>query len=120
MPDRTLYLVNYVANIIPPDYKCDNCGATGCKLWREHRVHPDFTKLLCAVCAAKDQYKDITDIDEDGLHIGRWGTRIDQIGIFIPAIPVEGKNNYWCYKSMPKAGSEWWKKLPTLPDHISF
>jgi hypothetical protein len=51
---------------VPADYKCMECSATGCKLWREYQTFvPD---ILCARCAAKRGKKDISDMDSEGLH----------------------------------------------------
>jgi hypothetical protein len=114
MPKRKISGVNYASSVTPADYKCDGCGATGCKLWREYQTFADYTKLLCADCAAKDEHEDISDIDADGRHNGNF-YRTDQIGWYIPAVPVEGENTYWGYTSIPQAGCDWWGRLPTKP-----
>ena len=103
--------VNYAEAGTPAEYKCANCGATNCKLWREcQTVDP---QLLCASCAAKDQNKDISDIDADGTRSGVNG-RTDQIGWYVPAVPDEQGIGYWGYTSIPDVGVNWWKNLPTL------
>ena len=109
--------VDYSKKEPPVDYKCAECGATGCKLWREYQtVSP---KLLCANCAAKDQKKDISDIDTEGRRHNTAGGRTDQIGWYVPAVPVEEGDGFWGYTSVPQAGCDWWKDLPTLPQqHI--
>ena len=99
----------YLNGTIPSDYKCGQCGTTGCKLWREYQTCSP--QLLCARCAAVDQKKDISDIDADG-KIGleqRWKT--DQIGWYVPCVPTEESGSYWG-TSVPLAGCEWWRKLP--------
>jgi hypothetical protein len=92
-------------------YRCAGCGADGCKLWREYQTFAP--KLLCANCAASDQGMDVTDIDADGLRAGGcYETRTDQIGWYVPAVPVD--DTFWGYTSIPDDGIAWWKALPTL------
>lgn len=108
--------IDYSNQETPPNYKCGKCGASGCKLWRLYNTFLDYQRLLCAECAAEDQKKDISDIDELGMFAGDLsGMRIDQIGYYIPAIPTKENNNYWGYTSVPEAGCRWWHNLPTLP-----
>lgn len=108
--------VDYSKQETPPNYKCGKCEATGCKLWRLYNTFLDFQILLCAECAAKDQKKDISDMDESGIYTSKpCDMRIDQIGYYIPAVPTKENNNYWGYTSVPEAGVEWWKNLPTFP-----
>jgi hypothetical protein len=100
-------------------YKCGSCGAKGCKLWREYQSF--HVELRCAPCAAKEQGKDISTIDADGMRLTPeydWAgdRRSDQIGYYIPAVPVLGeKGAYWGYTSVPEADGEAWRRLPTLP-----
>lgn len=105
--------VGYSTMVLPEDYKCGNCGATGCKLWVEYqgRVSPRF---FCAICAAQDQGKSIGDIDADGRHTSAFGLT-DQIGWFVPAVPDEGGAGYWFDGLAPQEGVDWWRRLPTLP-----
>jgi hypothetical protein len=42
--------------------------------------------------------------------------RSDQIGWYVPAIPDMEGVGYWGYTSVPQAGIDWWRKLPTLPN----
>ena len=110
------YPIDYSKRETPPSYKCGKCGVSGCKLWRLYNTFLDYQKLLCAECAANDQKKDISDIDELGMYTSDLSDmRIDQIGYYIPAVPTEKNNNYWGYTSIPEAGCEWWYNLPTLP-----
>lgn len=109
MPKRKISSVNYIKGIVPEDYKCDDCGAHGVKLWREYETLADHTVLQCADCAEISQRK---------LHGSDWESPFkrgegDQIGWRVPAIPVEGEDTYWGYTSVPQAGCEWWKNLPT-------
>jgi hypothetical protein len=101
------------------DYKCSKCGAKNCKLWREYQTFANQTELMCAPCAAKDQKKDISSIDVDGMRlceiIGH-GQRTDQIGWMVPAVPTVEGDTFWGYTSVPDDRCEWWRKLPTLPE----
>jgi hypothetical protein len=107
----------YVRGMLPADYVCTECGATNCKLWRRsHTIQP---KLVCAVCAAKDQNKDISTIDRQGTIVYKHGGRTDNIGCYVPAIPTPGNNAYWGYTSVPKRACIWWDNLPTLPPQKS-
>jgi hypothetical protein len=101
------------SNPVPPaDYKCGNCGATGVKLWREYQTMQPG--LFCAKCAAKHEHKSIKSINAAGMRITRLGGRTDQIGWLVPAVPDEEGLGYWGYTSVPQAGVEWWKALPTM------
>lgn len=102
----------YLNGVNLSDYKCAHCGAINCKLWREYQAC--VPQLLCAKCAAKDQGKNIDDIDSGGKYGSEFG-RIDQIGWYVPAVPTEDGNGYWGYTSVPTAGCKWWDKLPTHP-----
>ena len=102
----------YLNGTIPSDYKCGECGATSCKLWRQSQTFSP--KILCAKCAAKDQGKNI-NIDTEGRHSSGTGVRTDQIGLYVPAIPLEDENGYWGYTSVPQPGCDWWRNLPTFP-----
>lgn len=104
--------VDYSKNETPDDYKCGKCGATGCKLWTENDL---MTKnlLLCAKCATSEQNENIDDIASDGTHDKGRGNRTDFIGSYIPAVPREDGNGYWTYIACPRAGGEWWRRLPT-------
>jgi hypothetical protein len=104
----------YADGTTPPKYKCKNCGATGCKLWLEYSVI--FYGLLCATCAAKEEGKNIDDIDDDGQYSSKdYGGSTNQIGWYVPAIPTEDRRTYWAFTSAPEEGWKWWQKLPTLP-----
>lgn len=111
----------YLEGKIPEDYVCAECGVFGHKLWRDHAAD---TYLLCALCAAANQKKNIIDIDANG----RWtselatGNIMDQqigntetIGWFVPAVPIEDGSGYWSFSFVPRVARIWWYKLPTLP-----
>ncbi len=103
----------YLKDIILQDYKCSNCGASNCKLWRPYQTFN--VQLLCAICAAASQKENIADIDNDGMRTGEYG-KTDQIGWYIPAVPTEEVGGYWGYTSVPGPAVQWWKELPSLPD----
>lgn len=103
----------YLNGQIPTGYACCKCGADDCKLWRGYR-NQTLVTLLCAVCAAKSQRASIRDIDTDGRRTDKLGRRTDHIGKLAPAVPTE-ETGYWVIVSIPQAGYDWWKKLPTLP-----
>lgn len=105
--------VDYTTAVTPSDYKCQECGATGCKLWRDGGSFFSI-ELLCVDCAARDQKKDISSINEEGCRLIGQGMRgrTDQIGWYVPAVPQEERIGYWGYGSVPDAGVQWWKRLP--------
>lgn len=105
----------YLNGRVPVDYKCLKCGATSCKLWRDYNTFLEHQRLLCATCAGADQRKDVTSIDADGKIPLEHNWRTDQIGWMVPAVPTEECDTYWGYTSVPQAGCEWWRKLPSLP-----
>lgn len=98
---------NYLAGKLPKHYRCDACGATGIKLWREYQTCTP--RLLCAPCACADQKKP-DDVNAAGCRGRRGG---DQIGWYVPAVPDEEGIGYWGYTSVPQAGVTWWRRLPT-------
>lgn len=102
----------------PDWYKCRSCGTQGVKLWRLYQTFSVKPKLLCCHCAAKDQGKDIEGIDADGCYQNKSKHskvtfHTDQIGWLVPAVPTEEGPAYWGYSSVPEAGVEWWRRLPT-------
>lgn len=90
--------------------KCDACGATDCKMWREYQTVANHTKILCGACAMIDQ-KETGTIGADGKHESEYGRR-DQIGWMVPAVPTF-HGSFWGYTSVPAAGCLWWCSLPT-------
>jgi hypothetical protein len=101
-------IVDYVAGMVPDNYRCDVCGAHGVKLWRECRSTAFRTKLFCVHCAEKDQRDNLAGCDS--LFSSGIG---DGIGSLCPAVPVAGKSTYWGYASIPEEGTRWWEDLPT-------
>lgn len=109
MSERNVGKVEYKKGVVPDDYKCDHCGAHGIRLWREYQSMAYITTLLCADCAEERGRKS---------HGGSWRSSFsqgqgNQIGWFIPAVPVERENNYCSYTSIPVDGYNWWNRLPT-------
>ncbi len=107
---------SYHSGGIPRTYRCSRCGAYGCKLWRDYQTFLCNQALQCARCAAAEQGKDISTIDATGKRLDDDGSyRTDQIGWCVPAVPTEENNTFWGYTSVPPAGCDWWRKLPTHP-----
>lgn len=104
---------DYSVPVTPDEYVCAQCGATGCKLWREYQTAPAY--LLCARCAAVDQEKSIDDLDGNGTYTDEAGYRTSAIDWFVPAIPTAEGGSYWGYTSVPQEGLLWWQRLPTFP-----
>ena len=98
----------------PPDYTCSRCGAHGVKLWRQYNTFASHIELMCGECALADQHEN-GPIDDDGTRAFVGVRRIDQIGWMVPAIPTAEGDTYWGYSSVPTAGREWWRRLPTRP-----
>lgn len=98
------------------EYICSKCGAGDCKLWRAYQSFNP--RLLCAPCAAEEQNKDITQMDEHGLFPieGQHHGKTDQIGWYIPAVAT-AEGNFWGYTSVPTEDAERWLALPTLPEN---
>ena len=107
-------------------YRCEACGATGCKLWREHGVYSRVI-LKCAPCAAKEQGRDISTMDEQGMRLTPeydWAgdQRSDQIGWYVPAViylpDLEHNTIAFCTPNTEDQQSSYenWQKLPTFPD----
>lgn len=113
---KTYATLDYSTTTVPADYKCAECQATNCKLWREYQTFSP--QLLCARCAAKDQGKSIDSIDDQGRRLSELPVqeRTDQIGWYVPAIPTVDLSGYWGYASIPDEGEDWWRRLPTLPN----
>lgn len=106
----------------PESYRCSKCSAHGCKLWRQYQTFANHVELLCAACAVQNQHraeehatsvpKSVDAIDADGRWENARGSRGDQIGWLVPAVPTEDKT-FWGYTSVPSDGIAWWRRLPT-------
>lgn len=105
---RNVGLVDYDKGSAPKDYKCDKCEIHGVRLWRECTIMASLTELLCADCAEKDQAKNYELGWKSSFSMGHG----DQIGWLVPAVPLEGRDTYWAYTSVPERGIRWWQSLP--------
>lgn len=108
----TKVVFSYQTRDTPDDYVCEGCQAQGVKLWFLYGTH-DIKKqrFLCATCAAQDQARDISSMDENGVYDGQHGPT-NTIGWFVPAIPLEENIGYWPQGSRPEEGLRWWEGLP--------
>jgi hypothetical protein len=111
--------VDYASTTTPLGYVCADCGARGCKLWREYQTFLEHQVLRCAPCAGKSQKTDVSSMDAAGRRAipesesrPLAGTRTDQIGWLVPAVPTPDGASYWGYTSVPEAGCAWWRALP--------
>lgn len=92
-------------------YKCEQCGTAGVKLWR---LPHHAAGLKCNVCLG-------VEVDAEGCAalepiggISFHGQTSDQIKGWLPAVPTESDDlGYWGYSSVPIRGVDWWKKLPS-------
>ncbi len=105
--------VDYSSTAVPSNYHCHECKVTGVKLWREYQTFLDRQTLLCVTCAGKEQKKDVSTADDRGCITGEMG-KTDQIGDRIPAVLTEENTTFWGYTSVPDAGVNYWKRLPTF------
>lgn len=115
---ETIAKIDYTKTAVPANYKCVKCGAIGCKLWRDSGPF-STCQLLCCDCAAKEADKDIGNMDDGGKFVDpkdEFAIKSDNIGIYVPAVPDEQGTGYWGYMYVPRAGCEWWRKLPTRPN----
>ncbi len=96
--------VDYASTQVPTDYRCADCGATGCRMYREYNTFLEHQRLRCTACALKDQKKNAPD-----------NARAHTIEWLVAAVPTEDNESYWGYTSVPQAGVEWWDRLPVAP-----
>lgn len=112
--------VDYASKTTPPGYVCADCGAAGCKLWREYQTFLEHQVLRCVACAGKNQERDVSSMDASGRRFAPEyafvrDQRTDQIGWLVPAVPTEDGATYWGYTSVSEAGCAWWRTLPLEP-----
>ena len=89
-------------------YSCDFCGIKNVKLWRETYV--SHIRPKCATCLGELA----ADVDADGKVFSKQlGCRTDQVGSWVPAVPMDKEDGYWGYSSVPDADVCWWKSLPS-------
>lgn len=97
----------YADSGVPRGYICGECGAAGGKLWRLYQTFLNHQELRCQECAVKNaEAHGYTYPDPDF-------PTTDQIGGMIPAVPTEEGDTYWGYTSVPQAGCDWWRRLPS-------
>lgn len=88
--------------MIPADYVCRDCAASGVKLWRKSASFEPVS-LLCATCTVVEQKHPLDLSDSDQC----WGR--------CPAVP-DLRGSYWGYTSVPAEGVAWWDALPVRLD----
>ncbi len=109
------YSVEYSTINTPPTYVCHDCGAKNCKLWMDCRAPISEQVLLCANCAAKNQEREVSEMNRYGMYPSDFGLT-NQIGCYVPAVPTKTNNGFCNYLALPQLGKEWWQRLPTFPE----
>ena len=100
---------------IPDYYRCYECEARDCKMWRQLRGQ-DGVKPYCANCACRSQNIDIATLDAKGLVDGWNGIRTTQIGLYLPAIPMNDESGFYHERgAAPEAAIQWWTQLASRP-----
>ena len=95
----------------PDWYKCEQCGATNCRLWRPYQS--TGAQLYCFECAKVDQVEELKTVRS----FNRPPTPpYRELGWLVLAVPTEeaidAHKVYWGYTSVPQAGILWWENLP--------
>ena len=91
---------SYGDNGTPERYQCNECGATGVRLYREYQTFLNHQRLRCRECACKNQKRKPD------------GPAEHTIGWLVAAVPTEDGETYWGFTSVPQEGCEWWNRLP--------
>lgn len=100
----------------PSTYRCSDCSAMGCKLWREYNTVLTAQTFRCGRCVLKAAgLSDVTISEQGRVYSDAHGTWTDQVGGMIPAVPTEDGSTYWGYTSVPDDGVLWWRQLPLKP-----
>lgn len=105
---KSMASVNYSGSAIPEGYVCINCGASGCRLWRQYSTFLEHIDLLCRECATAEQAEALAELASERI-------QTDTIGWRVPAVPTEDGSTFWGYTSVPQPGVEWWYRLPDRP-----
>lgn len=100
---ETIGAVVYSESATPEGYKCDDCGATGVRLYREYQAFLEHQALRCRACSLKKSGQESPD-----------GETEHSIGWLVAAVPTEEGDTFWGYTSVPQAGVEWWDRLPKI------
>jgi hypothetical protein len=88
------------------EYKCEKCGKTDVKLWREYGCfYPD---ILCLDCTLDK----VRRSEVEGWRSPFEEGRSDQIGWHVACIPDEEGVGWWGYTSVPEHLVRWWWALP--------
>lgn len=81
-------------------YRCNCCGVSGVKLWRDYQATLEKQTLRCRACCEVHEGKEKSS---EG----------DSIGWSVPAVPTPSGSTFWGYTSVPIAAMDWWNSLPT-------
>lgn len=81
------------------NYRCEQCGSHGVRLYRDYNTFADHSRLLCTKCTEESQ-----NCKAEG--------HAHQIGWMVAAVPTERGDSLWGYTSVPHAGVDWWDALP--------
>lgn len=103
--------IDYSSITTPSSYVCGACGKSGVKLWRDYQTFLEHQELRCADCAGKASEIDVSEMGDDGMYPGEYGST-DQIGWLVPAVPTKENDTFWGYSSVPQDGCDWWSRLP--------
>jgi hypothetical protein len=99
----------------PQPYRCAQCAASGCKLWRDYGTIEPLLCARCAVAKAGLQFAPQV-IDAHGERADRYGRRTDQIGWHLPAYQaIDGYSLMYTYTDAPASAVARWRALPTYP-----
>lgn len=93
-------------------YACDQCGGSGCKLWRIFNEQNGV--MLCAICVMeRDEGVDYVSIEKGS------GDVVDgSRDRFVPAIPlgkIEDTGCFFSVKSAPQSALDFWLSLKPFP-----
>lgn len=90
----------------PDGYVCDECGATGVRLYREYNTFLEHQHLTCRTCTLLSEGEDsLVFLKEHNLPE-------HNIGSLVAAVPTEDGRTFWGYTSVPPEGVDWWDNLP--------
>lgn len=108
----------YEGSTTPTGYACA-CGAKGVKLWRPAQCEKPLRCVRCAIEHGRSSPRVVRKltgrvrVDANGKSGDRYG-HTDQLAGLLPAVPTPENDNFWGYTSVPRAGVDWWKRLPLI------
>lgn len=108
-------ILSPAAGVVPADYVCRYCGATGCKLWR---LSATFRIELACLSCLRERTTDedrMAPVDDAGLHNAKMFGPTSQYMSWVPEVPTHENDGYWGLTSIPPEGMYWWRWLPTVP-----